>query len=142
LSFAWDQLAASMRRSDRPVSAFFLIDSHAATTRMFRHLAALDIWGITPDVLHVVHACAVRKWHERCSRSGCVRRQRIKLRFQAPDLARELPGYLTVRDFDAGLEAELVLPGLVAAQSRGFLGNGHDGFFCAFLPPPVYSSLW
>ena len=49
------------------------------------------------------------------------------------------PGSLTIRAAPGGgFEVELILPGVVASAATGLLGDGRDGFFCAFLPPAFY----
>jgi hypothetical protein len=135
------KLQAELRASSSPVSAFFLIDSSEAITRMMDKLGLLIPSGATTEQLGVVETIV-----RRASENGAVEAD-FKERFTFEYNLKVtnfgiVKGCLTIRNIPGrGLEAELILPGVLAASIAGLLGDGRDGFFCAFMPPSFYSSL-
>jgi hypothetical protein len=139
-----ERLANQNRESTLPVSVFFLIATPEAVTLMATKLAALQPWGVTTAQINFATTVATEV-----------------LRHHTPDQPVEVcianfwfavadpnwpegrrPGSVTIRNVPGkGFEVELQLPGVVASRALNFLGNGRDGFFCAFLPPAIYRPL-
>lgn len=108
---------------------------------MVDRLRSLCSFGVPADKVDEVSEMAHRIW-AKCSFEDGVK-ERVWLEFDVPAPnypTRRAPGCLTIRAIAGrGFEAELVLPGIVAANASGLTGDGLDGFFCAFLPPTFYS---
>ena len=126
------QLQQELRGSLSVVSAFFLVDSDAALTRLREKLGCLLDYGVTADQVHEMVAVVadVRRRH----RPEDEFEQRYMLEFRVG--ADRQAGCFQVRGAPGhGFEVELILPGIIASNARGFL---EDGFFCGFMPPSFY----
>jgi hypothetical protein len=126
------ELQRELRSSLNPVSAFFLVDSDAALTRLAEKLRCLLPYGVSDEQVGEV-AEVVARLRAR-HRPEDDFRERVRLDFRVGEDAR--PGFVEVRGAPGhGLEVEVILPGVVASSAAGFLV---DGFFCGFMPPSFY----
>lgn len=128
-----DAYAEQMKRSTLPVSAFFLIDSldaFATCTRWLEHLAAYNM----PPMEDSPYFEQVRAIYE----SG---REVMNVDHDFTLLweKQAYPAGLRCHSVDKGrYEIELWLPGVIANAIADRFADGHEGFFCAFMPPAFY----
>jgi hypothetical protein len=131
----WDPVAyaGTMRKSTHPVSAFFLIDSPAAFSICKQWLSCLEPYGMPgmhasqyfKDVLNIYQAG-----------SKVIN---FDYEFNLLWQNKEFPGRLRCHFFDKQqYEIELWLPGALANEIADKFKDGHEGFFCAFMPPAFY----
>ncbi|MFZ6028558.1 MAG: TY-Chap domain-containing protein [Chloroflexota bacterium] len=132
---SWDPVvyAEGMKKSTSPVSAFFLIDSLDAIPRCIQWLALLKPYRLS-SMEHSRYFKDVREIYE----SG---RDVINFDhdFELFWENRKLQGLLRCHFLDKGrYEIELWLPGVIANDVADQFRDGHEGFFCAFMPPLFY----
>jgi hypothetical protein len=131
----WDPIAyaETMKKSASPVSAFFLIDSLNAIPKCKHWLALLKPYAM-PDMEHSKYFDDVREIYE----SG---REVINFDhdFRLSWKDKDLQGLLRCHFVDKGrYEIELWLPGVIANEVADQFSDGHEGFWCAFMPPMFY----
>jgi hypothetical protein len=136
MAMAWnpDGWAARMRKSMTYVSAFFLIDSVHAVEHCHQAFASL----MNRDIAQ----------HEDCEYFQRVRNIYITSKevvnfdheFYFGWNGQKHRILLRVHSVEPGkYEAELQMPGLIAATMEEQFGTGEDGkFFCAFMPHSWY----
>lgn len=131
---AWDAKATAERnkRSTLPVSAFFLIDSREAMRKCIEQLSRLREYGF-PDMAGSGYFEEVWEIFES---KRVVRNFDHRVAFQWQ--GQEHPGVIRAHTSEAGLEIELWLPGVIAADAAGMFSDGRTGFFCAFQTPAYY----
>lgn len=128
----WDSpdFIEQMKRSTSPVSAFFIIDSPEAISQCARELARLSKYQM-PSMDTSPYFVSIREIYQ--SRKEVLNfDHELILRWDE----QEYPALLRCHSVDAGrYEIELWLPGVIANDARQMFGDGHKGFFCAFMPP-------
>jgi len=132
---AWNQAAYArqMRQGTAAVSAFFLIDSEAAFGRCLGWLAVLGPFGM-PDMEGSQYFAEVRKIYA-AGQTVINFDHDFALRWEGKDL----PARLRCHTVDRGrYEVELWLPGLIADAVAERFSDGHEGFYCVFMPPLFY----
>lgn len=132
---SWDPVAyaETMKKSTSPVSAFFLIDSLDAIPRCKQWLALLKPYNML-DMEHSKYFDDVREIYE-SGREIINFDHDFRLHWQDKDLQ----GLLRCHFVDKGrYEIELWLPGVIANEIADKFNDGHNGFFCAFMPPMFY----
>jgi hypothetical protein len=131
----WDPkaFAEEMKRSTRPVSAFFLIDSLVAIARCKYWLSLLTAYNM-PSLEESDYFARVREIYE----SG-AKVMNVDYNFTLRWDTQEHSAGLRCHYFDKGqYEIELWLPGLIANDIADTFSDGRRGFFCAFMPPAFY----
>lgn len=131
----WDPAAYAerMRKSTYPVSAFFLIDSPEAFSRCKQWLLCLQPYGM-PDMEDSQYLKDVRNIYQE-------RKEVINFDHEFNLLWQNevFPGKLRCHFVDKQqYEIELWLPGTIANEIADKFKDGHEGFFCVFMPPAFY----
>jgi hypothetical protein len=131
----WDPVAYAeeMKRSTSPVSAFFLIDSLEAISKCKQWLSLLTAYNM-PSMEDSRYFKSVREICE----SG---REVVNFDHDFTLLweNQEYPAMLRCHSIDKGrYEVELWLPGVIANDIAHMFKDGHEGFWCAFMPPLFY----
>jgi hypothetical protein len=127
-----EALRTRLRSSLDPVSAFYLVDSPTAIEQMLAKATALEPFGLTPVNLAAIRATTA-EWLSNRSPPASFPCQ-IWLEFKAEGQIK--PGLVKFAYVPSrGVEVQLILPGVVAANAPGFLV---DGFWCVFMPPSFY----
>jgi len=131
---AWDPkaYAEENKRSTSPVSAFFMIDSFEAIRKCVEELGRLGKYGM-PDMRESTYFSEIA----RIFGSGRTVRnfdQDVTFHWEGQDI----PGVIRAHSLDAGLEIEVWIPGVIAADAAGMFKDGREGFFCAYMPPSFY----
>lgn len=132
---AWDPVAHAekMRKSTWDVSAFFLIDSLDAFPKCIQWLTVLEPYNM-PDMEHSPYFDQVREIY----RSG-KNVMNFDHDFKLVWKNKEFPAKLRCHYFERGrYEIELWLPGVIANEVAGTFQDGHEGFWCVFMPPAFY----
>jgi hypothetical protein len=131
-----EQLKHEGRTTGAPVSAFMLLSSPKDVPILVAKLLMLRNAGVTESQIQAIADLAFELFERRTPQDEfheavndlwyTVEGERRWGRMQI----RNAPGH--------GFEVELELPGIVAASLSGFLGDGHNAFWTAFLPPAFY----
>jgi hypothetical protein len=125
--------AEEMRRSTRPVSAFFLIDSLGAIAMCKQWLSLLAAYNM-PRLEDLDYFARVRDIYE----SG-AKVMNVDYDFTLRWNNQQYSAMMRCHFVDKGqYEIELWLPGVIANEIAGNFTDGHRGFFCAFMPPGFY----
>jgi hypothetical protein len=128
-----DAYAEQMKRSTRPVSAFFLIDSLDAIETCTRWLEHLTTYNM-PHMEDSPYFKQVREIYE--SEQNVMN---VDDSFTLLWESQTYPAGLRCHSVDKGrYEIELWLPGVIANAVADLFADGHKGFFCAFMPPAFY----
>jgi hypothetical protein len=135
LQSGWNpiEIAEKMRRSTSDVSAFFLIDSLKSIQKCIQWLALLKSYHM-PDMKDSRYFKDVHEIYQ----SG---KKIMNFDYEFKWLWRETdyPGRLRCHFLDKGrYEIELWLPGMLGNEIADKFKDGHEGFFCAFMPPAFY----
>jgi type III secretion system-like peptide-binding chaperone len=131
----WDPVAYAehMKKSTSPVSAFFLIDSLESISTCIQWLSLLKAYNM-PSMEQSKYFDDVRDIYE-SGREVMNFDHSFRLAWENQDLQ----GLLRCHFFDKGrYEIELWLPGVIANAVALEFGDGHNGFWCAFMPPAFY----
>jgi len=131
----WDPIAYAekMRKSTWAVSAFFLIDSLKAFSRCTQWLSLLKPYNM-PEMERSQYFNDVREIFES---------NKVVINFDY-DFGlvwenKEFQAKLRCHFVDKGqYEMELWLPGVLANDVADKFMDGHEGFFCSFMPPAFY----
>lgn len=116
-----------------PVSAFILLDSLEAIERCIAELRHFAKYGM-PDFRDSDYFDQIRTIYQ-AGTEVCNFDRDVELRWRGKPVA----AILRCHFFDAGrYELELWLPGAIANDARAVFRDGHEGFFCAFMPPSFY----
>ena len=131
----WDPIAHAekMRKSTWDVSAFFLIDSLNALSKCTQWLSLLKSYN-TPDMEHSQYFIDVREIYQ----SG---KEVINFDYDFELIweNKSFPAKLRCHFVEKGkYEIELWLPGVIANDVADKFKDGHEGFWCAFMPPAFY----
>ena len=124
------------RTSTNPVSAFFLLTSPERIPLLVEKLRSLLNYGITDQQIQAV-AELVADLFRRYTHKTDFQEHGPVLGFTIED--KLCSGRIQIRNAPGhGFEVELGLPGIVAANTPEFLGDGYTGFWTAFMPPAFY----
>jgi hypothetical protein len=131
----WDQTAYAekMKKSTWDVSAFFLIDSLEAFSRCTQWLSILKPYNM-PDMEHSQYFNDVLEIYK----SG---RDVINFDYDFVLFLGKKEFKQRLRCHSAGkgkYEIELWLPGVIANEIADKFKDGHEGFYCKFMPPAFY----
>ena len=130
-----EQMQQGNRTSMSVVSTFFLVSDRKSARRLMRKMLALKPFGVTwAD--RVAIKCLVRRclWYK-STRSDFQFDHWITFR-RGPDEQRgsfqreSAPGY--------GFKVQLIMPGVIASTTPGFLDADDEGFQTEFMPPSFY----
>jgi len=104
----------------------------AALQKCVQELARLSKYGLS-DMKDSEYFAEVRRIYE-LGRTVRNFDQEVTFRWQGQDF----PGLIRAHSFEVGLEIELWLPGVIAADVGEMFNDGREGFFCGFMPPSYY----
>jgi hypothetical protein len=130
-----EELQQSNRTSMDVVSTFFLVSDRRSARRLMRKMLLLKPFGVTwAD--RVAIKCLVRRclWYK-STRSDFEFRHTIRFRRGQDEQCGSFqiegaPGY--------GFKVQLIMPGVIASTTPGFLDDDDEGFQTEFMPPSFY----
>lgn len=124
------------RAGTNPVSAFFLLTSEAGIPVLVEKLRTLQRYGITDQQCDAV-ANLAKELFRRYTPADSFRESVNDLWYDVDGV--RCWGRVQIRNIPGrGFEVELELPGILAETTPALCGDGHTGFWTAFMPPAFY----